>query len=237
MLFLGTFFHVSLLLLNAVAVLNEERFLARGMWPFPGGLWKVYWKPREVGWTYSSLQPRDVNTGFQQPYDQNGYGGPAPGSSEVKARMIDLIRAVRALRSTSPLLNPKTPIYPLPVPLIFVNTLVILWKLVWAWNPRRHVLRHIHSVWVELLLLSTNDNPIAWTWPCCSDVDSTTGVVLGALLCLGFESTKETQYKEGTWVQLPAIKHLITCLICVVQMPVLVFDLTNEIIRLVAILR
>ncbi|KAF9534336.1 ER-to-golgi transport membrane protein [Crepidotus variabilis] len=93
MLFLGTFFYVSLLMLNAVAILNEERFLAR------------------IGWTYSSLQPRDVNTGFQQPYDQNGYGV-APGNG-MKARIIDLIRAVRALR----------------IPLIVFNTVIILYEL------------------------------------------------------------------------------------------------------------
>lgn len=58
-----------------------------------------------VGWLTSSHQnqTRDVNTGFQQPYDPTTYGGTGapPGQVGVKARLIDLISAVRTLmRST-----------------------------------------------------------------------------------------------------------------------------------------
>ncbi len=58
-----------------------------------------------VGWLTSSHQNqlRDVNTGFQQPYDANTYGagGVPPGQLGIKARLIDLISAVRTLmRST-----------------------------------------------------------------------------------------------------------------------------------------
>ncbi|KAG2013671.1 hypothetical protein CC2G_010555 [Coprinopsis cinerea AmutBmut pab1-1] len=97
----GTIFQVSLLLINAIAILNEDRFLAR------------------IGWSSSSRQIRDPNTGFQQGYDQNGYGGQAgaPGELSMKARMIDLISAVRTL---------------MRIPLIAINTLVILYEIVWG---------------------------------------------------------------------------------------------------------
>ncbi|KAN0064408.1 hypothetical protein ACQY0O_002606 [Thecaphora frezii] len=69
---LGGIFYVTLLLINAIAILNEERFLAR------------------VGW--SSNQP--------QSFDQ-GFGAPPPGSMgqdlSIKARLINLISAVRVL--------------------------------------------------------------------------------------------------------------------------------------------
>ncbi|KIY49186.1 Yos1-like protein [Fistulina hepatica ATCC 64428] len=74
--FLGKFFYVGLLLVNAVAVLSEDRFLAR------------------IGWSSSTRQ--NQNAGFQQPYDQSSYGvnQQEPG---IKDRMIDLIAAVRTL--------------------------------------------------------------------------------------------------------------------------------------------
>ncbi|KAI0304025.1 Yos1-like protein [Russula brevipes] len=76
MLFLGGIFYVGLLLVNAVAVLSEDRFLAR------------------IGW--SSVQPPN-NVGFQQNYDQGaGYGNPAQDVG-VKGRLINLISAVRTV--------------------------------------------------------------------------------------------------------------------------------------------
>jgi len=91
MTLLGTICYVSLLMLNAIAILNEERFLAR------------------IGWSYSSLT---THSSFHQPYDQNGYGA-VQGGAGVKARVVDLISAVRTLR----------------IPLIVLNTLVILYEL------------------------------------------------------------------------------------------------------------
>jgi len=89
----GTIFYVSLLLINAMAVLNEERFLAR------------------IGWLSSSTQqPRET---FQQSYDQNSYGV-AQGDVGVKARMVDLISAVRTL---------------MRIPLIALNMFVIFYEL------------------------------------------------------------------------------------------------------------
>jgi len=65
-----------LLLVNAVAVLSEDRFLAR------------------IGW--SSVPPPN-NVGFQQNYDQGaGYGNPAPDVG-VKGRLVYLISAVRTV--------------------------------------------------------------------------------------------------------------------------------------------
>lgn len=76
MLTIGTIIYVALLLINAMAVLSEERFLAR------------------IGW--SSVQPQSTNVGYQHSFDQNGYGY---GQQDVgvKLRIINLISAVRTL--------------------------------------------------------------------------------------------------------------------------------------------
>ncbi|TFK75918.1 Yos1-like protein [Pluteus cervinus] len=88
----GAIFHASLLFINAVAVLSEDRFLAR------------------VGWVSSSTAQRQaIAEGYQQTYDPSGYGNPQMDVS-VKAKMIDLITAVRTL---------------MRIPLIVVNILVI----------------------------------------------------------------------------------------------------------------
>jgi len=76
MLTIGNILYVALLLINAVAVLSEDRFLAR------------------IGWT--STQPQNSNAGFHQSYDQSGYGY-AQQDVGVKVRMINLISAVRTL--------------------------------------------------------------------------------------------------------------------------------------------
>ncbi|TRM67555.1 Yos1-like protein [Schizophyllum amplum] len=85
------FLYVVILLVNAVAVLSEDRFLAR------------------IGWTSSSQ-----TAAYAQNYDATGYGNPPdPG---IKARIIDLIAAVRTL---------------LRIPLIGINTVVILYEILW----------------------------------------------------------------------------------------------------------
>jgi len=73
---LGVILYVTLLLINAMAILNEERFLAR------------------IGW--SSTQPANMNAAFHQPYDQTSYSVAQPDIS-VKVRLINLIGAVRTL--------------------------------------------------------------------------------------------------------------------------------------------
>jgi len=97
MAIIGTIIQVSLLIVNAIAILNEERFLA-----------KIGWLSRPV---------RDINAGFQQSYDQTAYGAVPGGDIGVKARLVDLISAVRTL---------------MRIPLIIANTLVILYELVWG---------------------------------------------------------------------------------------------------------
>ncbi|KAH7929438.1 Yos1-like protein [Leucogyrophana mollusca] len=94
MLTLGTILYVSLLLINAMAVLSEDRFLAR------------------IGW--SSAQPQNANTAFQQSYDQSGYGYPQQDVG-VKARIINLISAVRTL---------------MRIPLIGLNLVIIGYELI-----------------------------------------------------------------------------------------------------------
>jgi len=94
MLTIGTILYVALLLINAMAVLSEDRFLAR------------------IGW--SSVQPQNTNAGFQQPYDQSGYGY-AQQDVSVKVRIINLISAVRTL---------------MRIPLIGLNLVVIVYELI-----------------------------------------------------------------------------------------------------------
>ncbi|KAH9938270.1 Yos1-like protein [Fomitopsis serialis] len=75
---LGTILYVVILLINAMAVLSEDRFLAR------------------IGW--SSVPPPTVTAGFSQSYaayDQAGYA--AQQDVGMKARLINLISAVRTL--------------------------------------------------------------------------------------------------------------------------------------------
>ncbi|KAF5393612.1 hypothetical protein D9757_000027 [Collybiopsis confluens] len=108
MTMLGTILYVSILLVNAMAVLSEERFLARSN----GShflVFRLFLIPYiAVGWT--SARPQNSNSGFQA-YDQPGYAQEVG----VKTKIIDLISAVRTL---------------LRIPLIAVNILVILYELI-----------------------------------------------------------------------------------------------------------
>ncbi|KAJ7682809.1 Yos1-like protein [Mycena polygramma] len=90
----GTIIYVSLLVVNSMAVLSEDRFLAR------------------IGW--ASSQVPNANAGFQQTYDpQTGYGV-QQGETSMKARLIDLISAVRTL---------------MRIPLIGCNIIIIIYEL------------------------------------------------------------------------------------------------------------
>ncbi|THH21587.1 hypothetical protein EUX98_g8355 [Antrodiella citrinella] len=75
MLTLGSILYISLLLINATAVLSEERFLAR------------------IGWSSAPVQPGVSFNQYAQPYDQNS----AQQEVGVKGRLINLISAVRTL--------------------------------------------------------------------------------------------------------------------------------------------
>jgi len=92
---IGSVFYAALLLINAMAVLNEERFLAR------------------VGW--SSSQSQSQNVAFHQSFDQSGYSVVQGGDMTVKARLINLISAVRTL---------------MRIPLIGLNIVVIIYEMV-----------------------------------------------------------------------------------------------------------
>ncbi|KAI0092071.1 Yos1-like protein [Irpex rosettiformis] len=78
MLSLGSILYVSLLLINAMAVLSEDRFLAK------------------IGWASTHVQAGQTQAGYAQgygqPYDQQG--GQDIG---MKGRLINLISAVRTL--------------------------------------------------------------------------------------------------------------------------------------------
>ncbi|KAJ3531834.1 hypothetical protein NM688_g7515 [Phlebia brevispora] len=70
----GSMLYVILLLINAMAVLNEDRFLAR------------------IGWASTHVQAAYAQP-YAQPYDQTG----AQQDISVKGRLINLISAVRTL--------------------------------------------------------------------------------------------------------------------------------------------
>ncbi|KAF3043275.1 hypothetical protein N0V91_002802 [Didymella pomorum] len=78
---LGGLFYVAVLLINAIAILSEDRFLAR------------------IGWTAGAADP-----GFGQRDD-----------ASIKARLINLVSSVRTL---------------MRIPLMFINTLMIVYLLV-----------------------------------------------------------------------------------------------------------
>ncbi|RGP75456.1 yos1-like domain-containing [Fusarium longipes] len=87
MWFFGSFLYVCILLINAVAVLSEDRFLAR-----------------------INLSPASYDPAF----------GAGPDAS-VKAKIINLIASVRTIMRNTDVL---------PVPLIFVNSVIILYELI-----------------------------------------------------------------------------------------------------------
>ncbi|CAD6893690.1 unnamed protein product [Tilletia controversa] len=96
---LGTLSLALLLLTNAVAILNEERFLAR------------------IGWSQSQIQ-HQIQIQIQMQDHQGAYGsGPigGPGEPGIKARLVNLISAVRML---------------MRLPLIVINIVVILYLLI-----------------------------------------------------------------------------------------------------------
>ncbi|KAF8195901.1 Yos1-like-domain-containing protein [Mycena galopus ATCC 62051] len=111
---LGTIIYVSLLVVNSMAVLSEDRFLAR------------------IGWA-SSSQVQNANAAFHQTYDPQtgGYGAQQGGEPTMKARLVDLISAVRTLmRSTCHFSTSiSSPLTRVLVPLIGLNIIIILYEL------------------------------------------------------------------------------------------------------------
>lgn len=81
---LGGLFYISVLLTNAIAILSEDRFLAR------------------IGWSASSTT-------------EPAFGAGPGGDQSVKAKIVNLIASVRTL---------------MRIPLIAINTLVIVYELV-----------------------------------------------------------------------------------------------------------
>lgn len=98
MLGLGTIFYVALLLINAMAVLNEERFLARSESVLETDAHSVrmaHSTEYAVGWTSNPQQMQ--HNAYQQPYDAYTGMGAAPPDVGVKGKLVNLIGAVRTL--------------------------------------------------------------------------------------------------------------------------------------------
>lgn len=95
MLSLGSILYVSLLLINAMAVLSEDRFLARSALPVCSLLMLSYSCIFRcaVGWASTQVQAGQAGygQGYAQPYDQQGQ------DVGMKGRLINLISAVRTL--------------------------------------------------------------------------------------------------------------------------------------------
>jgi hypothetical protein len=95
---LGTIIYVSLLVVNSMAVLSEDRFLARSELRSLFSTCRILtrYNRNQVGW--ASSQVPNGNAGFHQTYDpQTGYGVQQQGEISMKARLVDLISAVRTL--------------------------------------------------------------------------------------------------------------------------------------------
>jgi hypothetical protein len=109
--FLGSILYVGLLLTNAIAVLSEERFLARSAscpllfrYPSTAILTPPFSHSPTVGWSTLSTShlQTSANAGFghvPNTYDAGGaaFGQPGTEGQSIKARMITLIAAVRTL--------------------------------------------------------------------------------------------------------------------------------------------
>ncbi|KAI0322440.1 Yos1-like protein [Amylostereum chailletii] len=106
---IGSALYITILLINAMAVLSEDRFLAR------------------IGW--SSVPPPNANAGF----GSDVYGGGAQDIG-VKGRIINLISAVRTLMRSMYMVhifyNSSAHMLSPPVPLIGINLVVIVYELI-----------------------------------------------------------------------------------------------------------
>ncbi|THX90150.1 hypothetical protein D6D05_00747 [Aureobasidium pullulans] len=97
---LGGLFYVSVLLVNAIAILSEDRFLARSTHPHHYGREFATDNIQTVGWGSTQQEP--------------AFGGPSDNTS-VKSKVINLISSVRTL---------------MRIPLIVINTLIIVYELI-----------------------------------------------------------------------------------------------------------
>ncbi|KAJ3527874.1 hypothetical protein NM208_g10493 [Fusarium decemcellulare] len=104
MWFFGSFLYVCVLLINAVAVLSEDRFLARSMPPFTRPMHPQTPSNKNVFRSLVNLSPASYDPAF----------GSGPDAS-IKAKIIHLIASVRTI---------------MRMPLIFVNSVIILYELV-----------------------------------------------------------------------------------------------------------
>ncbi|KAF8524609.1 Yos1-like protein [Hysterangium stoloniferum] len=114
---IGNIIYIAVLLVNAIAILSEERFLAR------------------IGWSTQQAQPGQQ--GFAQPYDAYG-GGATQGDISMKGKMINLIGAVRTLMRSELCCHKGAHVFNLlicfsvlfTVPLIGINLVIIVYELV-----------------------------------------------------------------------------------------------------------
>lgn len=128
---------ISILLVNAIAILSEERFLARSesRWLRFALFYLTFILCLcVVGW--STQQSQIGQAGFAQPYDAYGGGGGAgQGELSIKAKIINLISAVRTLMRSESMLGlyfSTTNNY-FSVPLIGVNFVWVTYELLLGW--------------------------------------------------------------------------------------------------------
>lgn len=96
----GHIIYVSLLFTNAIAILNEERFLAKSQC-HSTFVSIVVVLTQSVGW--STRTPQNVNVGFgnvphnPNVYDGTSFGGGGGEGVSIKSKLVNLISATRTL--------------------------------------------------------------------------------------------------------------------------------------------
>ncbi|KAL0938747.1 protein transport protein [Colletotrichum truncatum] len=113
MYILGNFLYIAVLLINAIAVLSEDRFLARSTKSPPSPRLPFQTLQSLFSWQFNGMRLADLDTNKTVNLSPSSYD-PAFGQStdaSVKAKIINLIASVRTLMRT-------------------INTLIILYELI-----------------------------------------------------------------------------------------------------------
>lgn len=151
---LGRLFYVFCLLTNAIAILSEDRFLARSTYPVPSSSIPSTRFPPKYQPTKRKLTLSSLLVGFGRPQADSAFGATYDGTS-VKAKSVNLIASVRTVMrsmSSSHFSHPffflssvyntimkrteghsteiKLIQYPPTVPLIVINTIIIVYELI-----------------------------------------------------------------------------------------------------------
>ena len=94
---------VSVLLVNAIAILSEDRFLARGALPSPGLPWPLSPSFATNIQEYIANM-KGIAVGWSNTVSEPAFGASSGGDASIKSKLINLMTSVRTLmRSIYPL--------------------------------------------------------------------------------------------------------------------------------------